>query len=191
MYKFNKETLEYEKMKISYFIKMGLFILFLFILIGFSVVPRPTINNLTPEEKIILVREYNGFSKESLIKKINELNFKFPHIVLAQSYQETGNFKSKIFIQSNNMFGMKQAVSRINLAKGTKYNHAYYNSWDESLYDYALFYACYLSKIKTEGEYYSYLQKYYAEDPNYVERLKQIIKKNNLKQLFQNVKNIK
>ncbi len=79
---------------------------------------------------------------------------------------------------------MKEARIRATLAKGTNRNHAYYDSWQESLYDYALFYNTYLHDIKTEGEYYGYLQQYYAEDPNYVERLKNIINNKKLKEKF-------
>jgi flagellum-specific peptidoglycan hydrolase FlgJ len=79
---------------------------------------------------------------------------------------------------------MKEAKSRATLAKGTNRGHAYYASWQESLYDYALFYSTYLYDIKTEGEYFGYLEQYYAEDPTYVQRLKALIKKNDLKSKF-------
>jgi flagellum-specific peptidoglycan hydrolase FlgJ len=139
---------------------------------------------LTPEEKLIIIREYNGFTKEALEDKIKSLNFKFPYIILAQSIQETGNYKSTIFRENNNLFGMKEAVLRTNLAKGTNRGHAYYDTWQDSLIDYALYSATYLSDIKTEGEYFEYLRQNYAEDKSYVTRLKALIKKNDLKSKF-------
>ena len=75
---------------------------------------------------------------------------------------------------------MKQARIRINTAEGTYNGHAYYNSWQESVYDYAFFSCRYLSKISSENEYFEYLSKTYAEDPNYVNKLKSIIEKENL-----------
>jgi uncharacterized FlgJ-related protein len=96
--------------------------------------------------------------------------------VLAQAKLESGYFKSTIFLENNNMFGMREAKLRANLAKGTNRSHAYYDSWQDSLLDYALYYSTYLHKIKTEGEYFEYLKQNYAEDPSYVQRLKQIIK---------------
>lgn len=48
----------------------------------------------------------------------------------------------------------------------------------------ALFYSTYLSKIKTEGEYFEYLRQNYAEDPMYVQRLKALISKRDLKNKF-------
>jgi len=103
---------------------------------------------------------------------------------MAQSIVETGHWDSKIFKENHNLFGLRQAVIRINTANGTQYNHAYYDNWKESLYDYA-FYSCrYLSSISTEEEYFQYLQKNYAESPTYVETLKNTIKKENLKLIF-------
>lgn len=183
-YKFNQDALEFEKVKTGSFVKAGLIVVAVVMLIGFGVAPRATVKNLTPEEKLIVVREYNDFSEAKLISKIKELNFRFPHIILAQSYQETGRFKSPIFKENHNLFGMKEAVLRVNLAKGTNRGHAYYEDWQSSVVDYALYYATYLSDIKTEGEYFEYLRQNYAEDPGYVERLKALISKGNLKGKF-------
>ena len=184
-YKFNQDTLEFQRVKPSTYVKGGLLVLAVAAIVGFSSSPRAVLKDLTPEEKIIVVREYNGFTQKALIEKIKSLNFKFPYIILAQSYQETGNYKSDIFLECKNLFGMKEARIRATLAKGTNRNHAYYDSWQESLYDYALFYNTYLHDIKTEGEYYGYLQQYYAEDPTYVERLKDIVIKRKLKEKFE------
>jgi flagellum-specific peptidoglycan hydrolase FlgJ len=43
--------------------------------------------------------------------------------------------------------------------------------------DYGFYSAQYLSNIKSEGEYFQYLGQNYAEDPNYVSKIKQIISK--------------
>jgi hypothetical protein len=183
-YKYNEDKLAFEQVKTATFIKGGLMLLATSLAIGFGVMPRVTVKNLTPEEKLIVVREYNGFTEAKLVDKIKTLNFKFPHIILAQSYQETGHYKSTIFRENHNLFGMKQATIRTNLAQGTNRGHAYYEDWQSSVVDYALYYATYLSDIKTEGEYFEYLRQNYAEDPTYVERLKKLIKKRNLKAKF-------
>ena len=186
MYKFNKETLDFEKVDLYSKISKSLaIVLGIAVTVGFTISPRIEIKNISQEEKVILVREYNTFSEPQLIKKITQLNFRFPHIVLAQSYQETGHYKSGIFLENHNLFGMKEAKIRSNLAKGTNRGHAYYESWQESLYDYALFYSTYLSDIKTEGEYYGYLEQYYAADPTYVQRLRSIVSKRKLKEKFE------
>ena len=185
MYRYNKQALAFEKVNMNLLgIKIALACIAISIVTGFAVAPRASIKNLTQEEKIILVREYNEFTEAKLVEEIKQLNFKFPYIILAQSYQETGHYKSGIFLSGNNLFGMKEAKTRATLAQGTQRDHAYYKTWQESLYDYALFYSTYLSSIKTEGEYYGYLEQHYAQDPNYVQRIKSIVVRRNLKKLF-------
>jgi hypothetical protein len=184
-YKFNEQTLLFEKTKVSNKVLVGAGVVIgLLLIFGFTSNPTNTVKNLSTEDKLIVIREYNEFSEDRLIKKIKQLNFKFPHIILAQSYQETGHYKSGIFLENNNLFGMKQAQIRVTLAKGTNRNHAYYDSWQDSVNDYAMFYATYLSDLKTEGEYFEYLKQNYAEDPTYVQRLRSLIHKRNLKSKF-------
>jgi uncharacterized FlgJ-related protein len=184
-YKFNEQTLLPEKVKLTnksllgFGAAVGLLLVF-----GFTSNPANDVQNLSQEEKLIVVREYNEFSETKLIEKITELNFKYPHIILAQAKLESGHFKSTIFLENNNMFGMKEAKLRANLAKGTNRGHAYYETWQESVIDYALYYSSYLRSINTEGEYFEYLRQNYAEDVTYVQRLKQIIKKEELKNKF-------
>jgi hypothetical protein len=51
---------------------------------------------------------------------------------------------------------MKQArSSNVNTAKGTNLNHAYYDTWMESVYDYAFYQCRYMSSASTEQEYYA------------------------------------
>jgi len=126
----------------------------------------------------------NDFSEDKLIDILVSLNIKFPHIVLAQAKLESGNYSSKIFKENHNLFGMKEARVRIHTSKGTQFNHAYYSHWKESVYDYAFYQCRYLSTLHTEKEYYSYLSKSYAEANNYVDILKSMVIKENLKEKF-------
>jgi len=184
-YKFNKETLLPEKVSLTNKSLTGLgAVVGALLVFGFTQNPNNNVVNLSQEDKLIVIREYNEFSESKLIDKITELNFKYPYIILAQAKLESGHFKSTIFLENNNMFGMKEAKLRANLAKGTNRGHAYYETWQESVIDYALYYSSYLRSIKTEGEYFEYLRQNYAEDPTYVQRLKQIISKQDLKSKF-------
>jgi hypothetical protein len=184
-YKFNKETLDFEKTKLTNKTLTGLgAAVGLLLIFGFTSNPANKVENLSQEERLIVIREYSGFSESKLIEKINQLNFRYPHIILAQAKLESGHFKSTIFLENNNMFGMKEAKLRANLAKGTNRGHAYYDTWQDCILDYALYYSTYLSDIRTEGEYFEYLRQNYAEDPTYIQRLKQIIKKQDLKSKF-------
>ena len=135
-------------------------------------------------EKVCIAEVQNNFTEEKFINKIKQLNLNYPHIVYAQAMLESGNFTSKIFRENNNMFGMKQARVRINLAKSTQYNHAYFETWEDCLLDFAFHRATYFSKLKTEQDYYNYLGKYYAEDPSYIGKLKSMVNKYKLKDKF-------
>ena len=145
---------------------------------------KNVLTGLSEEEKLIIIQEYNKFSEDKLIEKLKELNVKFPHIVLAQSKLETGNFTSKVFKENNNLFGMREAKQRITTARGTENNHAYYHTWYESVLDFSFHQCKYLSGINNEDQYFQYLSQNYAEDPNYISILKNIIQKNNLKDKF-------
>lgn len=186
-YKFNPNTLNFEKSTkpLYKYVLVGIGVSLITFIIG----RQTSLNDLTKYEKELIVlnleKEKNKFTEEKLIESIKELNMRFPHIVLAQAKLESGNYKSKIFTESNNLFGMRQAKIRINTAKGTQYNHAYYTTWVESVYDYA-FYSCrYLHNVKTEEEYFAALNASYAEaGDGYSKALKQIIKKQKLKEFF-------
>ena len=186
LYGYDKDKLIYNRVKYGEIIlKTVVFTVAVIIVYGSgSQINRKKVEDLSVEEKLIIIDEYNEFSEEKLISKIKELNFRFPHIILAQAKLETGNFKSQSFVNGNNMFGMKQAKSRANTAQGTEFGHASYDTWKESLYDYALYYNAYLNKLRTESQYYSYLSQNYATDPEYVSKLKNIIERENLKDKF-------
>jgi hypothetical protein len=144
------------------------------------------LETITPEERMIIINQNKRtFSEDALVSMLIELNVKFPHIVLAQSIVETGHWTSRIFMENHNLFGMKEAYVRVHTAKGTQHNHAYYDNWEESVYDYAFYQCRYLSSIKTEEEYFQYLSKSYAEAPDYVQSLNRVITNENLREKFQ------
>lgn len=185
LFYFNKETLALNPIPLQY----SLTIIASIGLIGFGIGYYTTsgvykTKFLTEEEKLIVIKEHNQFSEGKLIEKIKELNIKFPHIVLAQAKLETGNFTSKVFREGNNLFGMREAKQRITTALGTENNHAFYETWLESIYDFSFYQCKYLSNITTDEQCFQYLEQSYAEDTTYVSKLKTIIKKENLKDLF-------
>lgn len=182
LYKYDKTTLNYVRVTGKWFL-MAMCL----ILISIGITSLITINRIndirfiSEETKAIILREadkQNEFSSEKLKAYILELNVRFPHIVMAQAQLETGGFKSKIFKENHNLFGMKVATKRPTTNKGEENGHAYYENWRESVVDYAFYSAQYLSNIKNDTEYLEYLKQSYAEDPNYVDKLKQIINKN-------------
>ena len=111
------------------------------------------------------------FSVASMIEMLDSMNIRHTDIVVAQSAIETGNYTSTIFKECNNLFGMKLARQRATTATGTHRGHAKYNTWRDSVIDYALFYNKYLSRLSRD-ELFDYLSKNYAQDINYVQKIK-------------------
>jgi len=186
IYKYDEKQLMFKKN--PKFIYYSLAVLLVTIFISYVIGRSVSLNDLTKYEKELIIlnleKEKNKFTEGKLIDLLKELNVRFPHIVLAQAKLESGNYKSKVFLQNHNLFGMRQARVRINTAKGTNLNHAYYDTWKESVMDYAFYQCRYMSNASTEAEYYAALDASYAEANQYSETLKHIVKKENLKKYF-------
>lgn len=192
LYTYCKESLSFKKVTPT---KKTGSILLLLVVIGYisltSMVSRAhqegfneALNEPTELELVVLDAPEAVFSQEALVEELKRLNVRFPHIVLAQSILETGHWESRIYQENHNLFGMKQARARATTAKGTQLGHAYYDSWKESVTDYALYQAAYLNKIRKEKQYLKYLDKNYAEATDYDKKLEAIIERENLKELF-------
>ncbi len=90
-----------------------------------------------PSQKV----DIKPFSLENLKAEINKLGIVYPDIALAQAKWESKHFKSEIFYDNNNLFGMKLAKLRPTTAIGKHKlhgNHAAYNNWQDSVKDYKL-----------------------------------------------------
>lgn len=193
LYTYCKKELNFKKIKTSKLLKVLLGVV-IFATLGFTAAINSATNEafeteletMPYEEKVIIINEIEkeAFSQEALVEELKRLNIRFPHIVLAQSMLETGHFESNVFRANNNLFGMKQARQRCTTARGTNLNHAYYDNWKESVMDYALFQSAYLRDLKTEAQYFSYLDRNYAEAKNYDQAVKNVINKYNLEELF-------
>ena len=114
------------------------------------------------------------FSQEALVKYVYSLNVRFQHIILAQAHLESGKFTSGIFVNNNNLFGMRQARLRPTTNKGSRNGFAKYDHWRDSVMDYILYYAVYIHKFKTEEAYYAYLDRSYANNPHYSKLIRKI-----------------
>lgn len=193
LYRFDESKLRYEPVNLKpFFIFSVIFdivLAFAFYNLGGTTVEPDVVVEEVPCVQIEKVQVIPAgteipFSKDALIQMLNDLNVKYPHIVLAQSILETGHFKSEVFLQNNNLFGMKEARVRQHTADGTNLGHACYNTWQESVIDYALYQARYLSHIKSEDEYIQYLNERYAEAKNYDTAVLGLIDRLSLKDIF-------
>lgn len=190
IYKYDNKSLVFKKLNIF---KLGFIILaaifgtgFTTHYIGLNKGLNTQIEGLSIEDRYHLIQsvEKDSFSQEKLAEMLVDLNVRFPHIVMAQAMIESGYFQSNIFRTNHNLFGMKQARARCTTAKGTELNHAYYHNWRESVYDYAFFQSRYLNDLRTEDQYLEYLDKNYAEAPEYDKAILKVIDRQNLRELF-------
>lgn len=186
IYLYNKQDLSQKKLN-KYLIALYVVLISsLFSFSGYTVGRVMKLTNLSHIEKELLVVDLqrDDFTEEKLADLLKKLKIKYPEIVLAQARLETGGYKSRIFRENHNLFGMKEAVRRINTAQGTQYNHAYYEHWRESVYDYAFYQCRYMGQVRSREEYFNLLSQSYAEDPVYVTKLKNEIQKRNLSKYF-------
>lgn len=180
IYLYNKKRLQYYKPKLTQVLKWLIPITMILMLAGYSLSsvgdhPNP-IEKMVYKDRLVILSE-PAFSDAILIATIKKYNIKFPHIVLAQAMHESNYFTSDIFNENHNLFGFKVAGSRPTTALGVNRNHAYYENWEMSVLDYALYQAAFLRPIKSEAQYLEYLNKYYAEDPAYNTNIKRYLKK--------------
>jgi len=157
-------------------------VIVLALVIGYLIGFMNGVNSVDPsvKEVTVVTEQADTFTQEKLVSYLADLNIRFPQIVYAQAVLETGEFQSEIFKSNNNLFGMKEAMIRPTTNCGTDRGHALYTTWQASVLDYALYQAAFLSHIHTEDEYYRYLSQFYAEDPMYVSKVKDIVQKNTM-----------
>lgn len=108
----------------------------------------------------------------NVYKALEHYNIQHPDIVYAQAVLETGNFKSRICKEYNNLFGLYN--SHIN-------DYYKFNHWSESIIGYAD-YIQYKYDSTYNNDYYLFLTSIgYAEDTNYINKLKILVKQHDKK----------
>lgn len=109
---------------------------------------------------------YNKSPKDGLWEALTYYEIQYPEIVYSQAILETGHFKSKGCIVDNNLFGLYNSRQK----RYYKFNH-----WTESVRAYKNWIQY---RYKPPNDYYEFLKRIrYAGDPNYVNKLEQIVKK--------------
>lgn len=112
--------------------------------------------------------------KDSVQYYINAYNIRYSSIVLAQAELETGHFTSTVFRNNNNLFGMRTVYNRPTTQIGScSSGYGIYASLEMSIIDYALWQA-WSAKGLNENEYLELLERIYAEDSNYIIKIKRL-----------------
>lgn len=172
IFKFNKEKLDFERTNIIVKYRTVVFILLCAIIfMSFNSLKKEYVKT----EIVLKEKDY----KKTVFQMIDNLPFKYKDIVKAQALLESGYFKSPVFKQNNNTFGMRLAVTRLSTAIGDNLNHAIYKTVEDCVIDRLLYETKYLHNL-SRSDYLLYLDKVYAEAGGYDKTLEKVIKQNNL-----------
>lgn len=122
-----------------------------------------------PDIKVEIIEDkpvfYSKSPQEGLMEALEYYGVKYPQIVYAQAILETGHFRSKVYREYNNLFGLYNSKTK----SYYKFDH-----WSESVVAY-IDYVQY--KYKPPNDYYKFLNELpYATDPNYINKVKEIVK---------------
>jgi uncharacterized FlgJ-related protein len=131
-------------------------------------------------DKVYCITDSNNLCKTLYFEKHK---IRFSHIVYAQAILESNNFKSKLCKENNNIFGMKVPAQRFTFCNNPyDYgNYAKYDNIESCVLDYKAWQMQNAYNIYTEEGYFNLLSNIYAEDPQYKNKLVNIIKKLNNK----------
>lgn len=178
IFTFDPERMEHVRFSRLRLVPAAVAIIAFGMVIGFMVAKLDAMPAGPPEyEELVMMvdeKESEMLSPRTFYEFMKEVGIKYPEIVWSQVAVETG-FKSDIFFENNNLFGMKEAICRPNVQDGKSRGHATYRNWRMSVIDYALWQASNGAwKLKSETAYFNYLNQRYSEDPDYVHKVKEI-----------------
>ena len=131
------------------------------------------IDKIIYTEKEIKEKYVEEFSEHNLMILMKKLRIKHTDIVRKQAIIESSHYSGKIFKENNNIYGIRYPNYRITTAIKTKNNHANYETWQDSVIDYAIYQSTFL-RGKNKEEYLSYLKDNYAENKLYVDLINKI-----------------
>lgn len=133
----------------------------------------PTPEIIQSEDTTDYISFYDKSAKEGLREALEFFNIEHPDIVYAQAVLETGNFRSAVCKEHNNLFGLYNSKSR---------DYYRFNHWVESVVAYRDWIQ---RRYDPPNDYYMFLERInYAEDSLYTHKLKQIVRKENDKRRY-------
>jgi hypothetical protein len=122
------------------------------------------------------------FTEKNLAQELKKQGVMYPDVALAQSMLETGHFKSNIFLNNNNLFGMKHPRQRPTLSKGPNRGHASFNNWQDSVKDYKMWQDYNKLSDLSKDQYITKLNRIYCMPPscgsnNYAKKVQSLLSK--------------
>jgi hypothetical protein len=137
---------------------------------------------ISPEEKKKSEQGPMPFSEKNLAQELKKQGVMYPDVAMAQSMLETGHFKSDIFLDNNNLFGMKHPRQRQTLSKGPNRGHASFDKWQDSVKDYKMWQDYNKLSNLSKDQYIAKLNRIYCMPPscgsnNYAKKVQSLLSK--------------
>ena len=137
---------------------------------------------ISPEPEKKEVQGKLPFTEKNLAQELKKQGIMYPDVALAQSMLETGYFKSNIFLDNNNLFGMKHPRQRPTLSKGPNRGHASFNNWQDSVKDYKMWQEYNKLSNLSKNQYIAKLNRIYCMPPscgsnNYAKKVQSLLSK--------------
>lgn len=137
---------------------------------------------ISPEPEKKEVQGKLPFTEKNLAQELKKQGIMYPDVALAQSMLETGYFKSNIFLDNNNLFGMKHPRQRPTLSKGPNRGHASFNNWQDSVKDYKMWQEYNKLSNLSKDQYIAKLNRIYCMPPscgsnNYAKKVQSLLSK--------------
>lgn len=96
----------------------------------------------------------------------------YPEILLKQAKIESGNYTSNVYMNTNNLYGMKKVGKRQTTQLNNTYNgYGCYNNWCLSVLDRMLWDIFMFKGEKPSREEYLKVMEIYAEDTLYIQKI--------------------
>lgn len=151
---------------------------------GRNISQRLKIEDIPNEIVSIATNSSDSIINDTLVYQyLLEIRAKHPRVILAQCKLESENYKSDLFLKNRNMLGMKEAKARTSFNSGGRKGYQKYDSWMQCLNDYVLWGMTHNYDKMSQSEYITYLNKIYAEDNSYAQKLNKIISKTDFNSL--------
>jgi len=113
-----------------------------------------------------------------VVKNLKGYNNISTKLLYAQAWHETGDFKSEVFKENNNLFGMRHPSKRKTYSKGSSLGHAVFESHYDSIRDYFERQKYFSITDTTDTDYMAQtVASNYAEDVNYLPKWKNVYSK--------------
>lgn len=130
--------------------------------------------------KYLRVKKASEPTVDSIYAILDEVDAWYPDYIVAQAILESATFTSNVYKSNNNLFGMKMVSKRSTTQTGKQTDnpvYGHYKNWQLCVLDRVLW-DMHRFKEKPSLEEYEKSLMQYAEDSEYVVKLKNIIKSN-------------